>query len=174
MRFHMHSRTHTEYRSGSDPRILRDAMGTFATGVTVVTSLGDNGEPVGLTANSFTSVSLDPPLLLVCPARSASTTEALESCEHFAVNILRSEQEHISTLFATKGTDRFSEIEFDTSENGVPIIHDALANFECRTHALHEGGDHLILIGKITRARFTSDHEPLLYYQGRYRGIREE
>ncbi|MEL6878715.1 MAG: flavin reductase family protein [Pseudomonadota bacterium] len=170
----MHSRTHTEYRSGSDPRILRDALGTFATGVTVVTSLGDNGEPVGLTANSFTSVSLDPPLLLVCPARSASTTAALEDCEHFAVNVLRGDQEHISTLFATKGTDRFSQIEFDTCDHGVPIIHNALANFECRKHAVHNGGDHLILIGEITRVRFTPDHEPLLYYGGRYRGLRAD
>ncbi len=167
----MQSRSHTEYRSGSDPRILRNALGTFATGVTVVTSLGDEGEPVGLTANSFTSVSLDPPLLLVCPARSASTTAALEKCEHFAVNVLRSDQEYISTLFATKGTDRFSEIAFDTCDHGVPILHDALANFECRTHAVHEGGDHLILVGEITRVRFTQEHEPLLYYRGRYRGL---
>lgn len=169
---HMRSPTHTEYRSGSDPRILRDAMGMFATGVTVVTSLGQNGEPVGLTANSFTSVSLDPPLLLVCPARSASTTAALELCEHFAINVLRADQEDISTLFATKGTDRFSQIAFDTCENGVPILHDALANFECRTHGVHDGGDHLILIGEITRARFTQDHEPLIYYKGDYREIK--
>ncbi len=167
----MKSPSHTEYRSGSDPRILRDALGTFATGVTVVTSLGDNGEPVGLTANSFTSVSLDPPLLLVCPARSASTTSALEASDHFAINVLRADQRHISTLFATKGTDRFSEITFDTCEHGVPIIHDALANFECRKHAVHDGGDHLILIGEITRVRFTPEHDPLLYYGGQYRSL---
>ncbi len=170
----MKSPSHTEYRSGSDPRILRDALGTFATGVTVVTSLGDNGEPVGLTANSFTSVSLDPPLLLVCPARSASTTSALEASDHFAINVLRSDQQHISTLFATKGTDRFSEIAFDTCEHGVPIIHDALANFECRKHAVHDGGDHLILIGEITRVRFTPDHDPLLYYGGQYRNLQTD
>lgn len=163
-----------EYHYGSDPRSLRDALGTFATGVTIVTTLSDSGEPVGLTANSFTSVSLEPPLLLVCPARSATTTLALEGCKHFAVNVLQKGQEEVSALFATKGTDRFAEIEFETWENDVPILRDALASFECRTHAVHEGGDHLILVGEIIRARYATHGEPLLYFRSDYRELKAD
>ncbi|MEL7446766.1 MAG: flavin reductase family protein [Pseudomonadota bacterium] len=157
-----------EYHSGSDPRSLRDALGTFATGVTVVTTLSPDGEPVGLTANSFTSVSLEPPLLLVCPARSATTTAALEVCDHFAINVLESRQEAVSTLFATKGTERFEGTEFETWDHDVPILRDALASFECRKYALHEGGDHLILVGEIVRARYATHGDPLLYFRSRY------
>lgn len=162
-----------EYHSGSDPRSLRDALGTFATGVTVVTTLSPDGEPVGLTANSFTSVSLDPPLLLVCPARSATTTSALEVCEHFAINVLEVGQEQLSTLFATKGTDRFTDTGFETWEHDVPILRDSLASFECRKHALYDGGDHLILVGEITRARYATHGEPLLYFRSRYTRLQD-
>ncbi len=157
-----------EYHSGSDPRSLRDALGNFATGVTVVTTMAAGDAPVGLTANSFTAVSLEPPLLLVCPSRSAATTSALEECEYFAINVLQKGQEELSNLFATKGTDRFAETEFETWDHDVPIIRDALASFECRKFAVHDGGDHLILVGEITRARYATHGEPLLFYRSQY------
>jgi len=170
----MAQRPFPEYHYGSDPRSLRDAMGTFATGVTIVTAQSEHGEPVGLTANSFTSVSLEPPLLLVCPARSATTTLVLESCPYFAVNVLQRGQEEVSKLFATKGTDRFAEIEFETWDHDVPILRDALASFECKTHAVHEGGDHVILVGEIVRARYATHGEPLLYFRGGYRDLNRD
>ncbi|WJY17821.1 flavin reductase family protein [Alteriqipengyuania flavescens] len=160
-----------EFIAGTDPRVLRDAMGCFATGVTVVTALAEDGEPVGLTANSFTSVSLDPPLLLVCPAKNAGTTRVLENTEHFAVNVLGTDQKDLSQLFATKGADRFDGFAFETWDYGVPIIPGSLANFECRRHALHDGGDHMILVGEVERVRFEPNRDPLLYFGGKYRRL---
>ena len=160
-----------EYRSGSDARTLRDAMGCFATGVTVVTSKDADGEPVGLTANSFTSVSLDPPLLLVCIANTSKSRAALEVAETFAVNVLHIGQQPTSNLFAKPGEDRFSQTPWETGQHDVPLLSGALANFECRQHAIHEGGDHIILIGEVMRAKFDPRRDPLLYFNGKYRRL---
>ena len=160
-----------EYRQGSDARTLRDALGCFATGVTVVTALDEDGQPVGLTANSFTSVSLDPPLLLVCIAKTASSLGALEAAENFAVNVLHIGQQPTSNLFAKSGEDRFSGTPWSRGHNGAPLLSGALANFECRRHALHEGGDHVILVGEVVRARFEPRRDPLLYFRGKYRRL---
>jgi len=161
------------YRAGSDSATLRRAMGCYATGVTVVTARARDGEPVGLTANSFTSVSLDPPLLLVCPALSAATTQVLLEAEHFAVNILSDQQDNLSRLFATKGTDRFAETQFETWHHDVPIIRDAIANFECRRYSIGDGGDHAILVGQVEHVRFAEEGDPLLYFRGEYRNLQK-
>lgn len=163
--------TQPEYVTGSDPRTLRDALGTFATGVTVVTTTGPNGERVGLTANSFTSVSLDPPLLLVCPSRAAGSTEVLAQAGHFAVNVLHIGQQAVSDLFATKGEDRFAQTDCETWDHGVPIIRNSLASFECRKYAEYDGGDHVILVGEVLRVRYAPQRDPLLYFRGRYRRL---
>lgn len=164
-------RSPTEYVAGSDPRTLRDALGTFATGVTVVTTTDSDGTPVGLTANSFTSVSLDPPLLLVCPARDAASMAVLSKTEHFAVNVLHIGQQTTSNLFASRGADRFGSIECETWDHGVPIIRNSLANFECRKYAEYDGGDHVILVGEVLRVRFAPQRDPLLYFRGKYRSL---
>lgn len=161
----------SEYRQGSDARTLRDALGCFATGVTVVTTLDEEGQPVGLTANSFTSVSLDPPLLLVCIAKSAGSLAAMEAAENFAVNVLHIGQQPTSNLFAKSGEDRFAGTPWSRGHNGSPLLSGALANFECRRHALHDGGDHVILIGEVVRARFEPRRDPLLYFRGKYRRL---
>ena len=160
-----------EYRQGSDARTLRDALGCFATGVTVVTTLDADGQPVGLTANSFTSVSLDPPLLLVCIAKSAGSLAAMEAAENFAVNVLHIGQQPTSNLFARSGEDRFAATPWSRGHNGAPLLSGALVNFECRRHALHEGGDHVILVGEVIRARFEPRRDPLLYFRGKYRRL---
>ncbi len=160
-----------EYRAGSDPRTLRDALGCFATGVTVVTCLDRSGQPVGLTANSFTSVSLDPPLLLVCVKRSASSASALVRASHFAVNVLQTGQQPASIRFATKDQDRFGATPWSPGEYGPPVLRDSLGVFECAAHAVHEGGDHHILVGEVLRASFDSTLDPLLYFRGRYRRL---
>lgn len=160
-----------EYRQGSDARTLRDALGCFATGVTVVTTMNANGEPVGLTANSFTSVSLDPPLLLVCIAKTASSLPALAAAENFAVNVLHIGQQPTSNLFAKSGEDRFAATPWSRGHNDAPLLSGALANFECRRHALHDSGDHVILVGEVVRARFEPQRDPLLYFRGKYRRL---
>lgn len=162
------------FREGDDTRALRDAFGCFATGVTIVTATAVDGAPIGLTVNSFSSVSLDPPLLLVCPAREAGSTSVLEEVERFAVNVLESSDKSLSTRFARKGADRFAEGDWDTSEHGLPVLKRALAVFECTTEALHDGGDHLILVGRILKASYHLHDDPLLYFHGRYRGIHIE
>jgi flavin reductase (DIM6/NTAB) family NADH-FMN oxidoreductase RutF len=151
-----------------DARTLRDAFGSFATGVTIVTGRDPDGNRIGLTANSFTSVSLDPPLLLFCPANSASALPALRTTQRFAVNVLAADARHVSDRFAQKGIDRFAEADWDEWD-GLPVLRDAKAAFSCTLHADHDGGDHRIIVGLITRLDFTPTREALLYLHGRYR-----
>lgn len=160
-----------EYRSGSDARTLRDAMGCFATGVTIVTAHGPDGKPIGLTANSFTSVSLDPPLLLVCIANNAGSAEALRAADSFAVNVLQIGQQPVSNLFAGKGEDRFAGTRWEVGEYGAPILPSSLGIFECKRHDLHEAGDHFLLVGRVEKASFEPRRDPLLYFRGKYRRL---
>lgn len=160
-----------EYRSGSDARTLRDAMGCFATGVTIITAHAADGKPIGLTANSFTSVSLDPPLLLVCIANNAGSAEVLRSVESFAVNVLQIGQQPVSNLFAGKGEDRFAGTRWEVGEYGAPILPSSLGIFECQRDSLHEAGDHFILIGRVEKASFEPRRDPLLYFRGKYRRL---
>src|SRR5687768_18021864 len=112
----------SEFRTGCDPRTLRDALGCFATGVTVVTCLDPEGRPVGFTANSFTSVSLDPPLLLVCVAKTARDYSTMTAAEHFAINILSEAQKDVSIKFARPLEDRFAAVDWARAPNGCPIF----------------------------------------------------
>jgi flavin reductase (DIM6/NTAB) family NADH-FMN oxidoreductase RutF len=160
-----------EYRSGHDPRTLRDALGCFATGVTVVTCLNSNGEPAGLTVNSFTSVSLDPPLLLVCLYKRAASAPALIEAPHFAVNVLQKEQQPASIRFAARDEDRFGATRWACGEHDAPILEDSLGVFECERFAVYDGGDHHILVGRVVKARFDAELDPLLFFRGSYRRL---
>ena len=160
-----------EYRSGHDPRTLRDALGCFATGVTVVTCLNGEGHPAGLTVNSFTSVSLDPPLLLVCIAREAASASALTSAANFAVNVLQTGQQPASIRFSTRDEDRFGTTPWSCGEAGAPILKDSLGVFECERFAAYDGGDHHILVGRVVKASFDARMDPLLYFRGKYRRL---
>jgi len=160
-----------EYRSGHDQRTLRDALGCFATGVTVVTCLKPDGAPAGLTVNSFTSVSLDPPLLLVCIRREASSAEALIGAAQFAVNVLQTGQQPASIRFATRSEDRFGTTPWSRGEAGAPILEESLGVFECERFAVHDGGDHHILVGRVVKASFDAGLDPLLFFRGRYRRL---
>jgi flavin reductase (DIM6/NTAB) family NADH-FMN oxidoreductase RutF len=153
-----------------DARLLRDAFGCFATGVTIVTGRGVDGTSVGLTANSFTSLSLDPPLLLFCPAKSASALPTLRETGRFAVNVLHSDAESVSNRFSQRNIDRFADAHWEDWE-GLPVLADSMASFGCTLHAEHDGGDHVIIVGRINRLRFTCERDPLLYLQGRYRRV---
>jgi flavin reductase (DIM6/NTAB) family NADH-FMN oxidoreductase RutF len=160
-----------EYRSGHDPRTLRDALGCFATGVTVVTCLKPDGAPTGLTVNSFTSVSLDPPLLLVCLAKPAASAVTLIEASHFAVNVLQTGQQPASIRFSTRDEDRFGTTPWSCGEAGAPILKNSLGVFECERHAVYDGGDHHVLVGQVVKASFDASLDPLLYFRGRYRRL---
>ena len=160
-----------EYRSGHDPRTLRDALGCFATGVTVVTCLKADGDPAGLTVNSFTSLSLDPPLLLVCVAKQAASAGALTEATNFAVNVLQTGQQPASIRFSTRDEDRFGATPWSCGEAGAPILEESLGVFECERFAVYDGGDHHILVGQVIKASFDSSLDPLLYFRGRYRRL---
>jgi flavin reductase (DIM6/NTAB) family NADH-FMN oxidoreductase RutF len=163
--------TAQEYRSGHDPRTLRDALGCFATGVTVVTCLNAHGEPAGITVNSFTSVSLDPPLLLVCLHKQAASAAALIEASHFAINVLQTGQQPASITFSTRVEDRFGTMPWSCGEAGAPILKDSLCVFECERFAVYDGGDHHILVGHVIKASFDTSLDPLLYFRGRYRRL---
>jgi flavin reductase (DIM6/NTAB) family NADH-FMN oxidoreductase RutF len=153
-----------------DPRLLRDAFGCFATGVTVVTSQSATGERVGLTANSFTSVSLDPPLLLFCPASGASALPVLRQSGRFAINILDLDGQPVADRFTKKDIDRFAGHDWQ-DWGGVPVLAGAKAAFACALHADHDGGDHRIIVGRVERLKLDKGREPLLYLHGRYRRV---
>jgi flavin reductase (DIM6/NTAB) family NADH-FMN oxidoreductase RutF len=154
-----------------DPRDFRAALGRFATGVAVATARSGDGQPVGMTINSFASVSLDPPLVLWSLARSSQYLDAFSEAGHYAVNVLREEQRDLSVRFSIPLADRWEGVDSDCWETGAPILRGCLATVECVTDAVHEGGDHIILVGRVIR--LASDHEgrPLLYYSGRYATI---
>lgn len=154
-------------------RGLRDAFGSFTTGVTVVTTRQDDGTPVGFTANSFSSVSLDPALLLVCPGKFLSSYGVFANCEHFAVNILSEGQENVSNIFASFKGDRFAQVTHHNDLHGVPLISGATAQFSCTTHQTVDAGDHCVLIGKV--AAFHHAQTPGLgYVSGQYFSLGKE
>lgn len=132
-----------------DPKSLRRAFGRYMTGVTVVTALTDDGAPVGFTANSFTSVSMDPPMLLVCPGRHLSSYPVFETARHFAISVLAADQRGVADRFARASDDRFHDTALDFDAHGCPMIRGRVAGFSCRTERCIPAGDHLILLGAV-------------------------
>jgi flavin reductase (DIM6/NTAB) family NADH-FMN oxidoreductase RutF len=150
-----------------DARELRRAMGYFCTGVTVITTRDDAGRPFGLTANAITSVSLAPPLLLVCVDRKAESHAHFFTSKVFVVNILSEEQEHISRRFAVSGGEKFTDVPCRPGRLGALVLDGTLAHLECRIVETHEGGDHVIHLGEVDHAE-VHDGRPLLFFQGKY------
>jgi len=151
-----------------DPAEQRRIMGSFATGVTVVTTSSE--PPTGLTANSVTSLSLDPPLVLFAVDKKASSHQAFQDTKCFAMNILTEKQQDISNRFATPGPKDFSDLEIKTAETGAPIIADSLGWVDCKLVEVLPGGDHDIFIGEIVAGELNSG-DPLLYFAGKYREV---
>lgn len=150
-----------------DPRALRNAFGTFMTGVTVVTACDGKGDPLGFTANSFTSVSIDPPLVLVCLANSSKNYDALVNARGFAVNVLSEQQIEVSNTFARPAEDRFACVGWRKSPNGSPVLEDVSAWFDCSMHKVIEAGDHVILLGEVEGLNHTAT-PGLGYARGAY------
>ena len=150
-----------------DPAALRTALGQYATGVAVVTTLDADGRPTGLTVNSFASVSLDPPLVLWSLALTSACLPAFRACGHFVVNVLAADQVEISNRFAKTGHDKFADLSWTPGLGGAPLLEGCCAFFECSNEARHAGGDHLIFIGRVEH--FGRHHkQPLLFHGGRY------
>ena len=146
---------------------LRAAFGTFITGVTVVSAVGESGTLAGFTANSYTSVSLQPPLLLVCPAKAMGCFPVFASCSHFAVSILAAEQQQVANVFANSRAPRFAQVDWHRDQFGTPIIAGASASFSCSVQQRVEAGDHVVLIGKVENHQH-SDKPALGYAGGNY------
>ncbi len=153
-----------------DRRDFRDAMGRFVTGVTVVTTRTADGAPIGVTVNSFTSVSLDPPLVLFCLEWRSRSLEAVKAAGCFAVHVLAADQRELSVRFAGngRGWDTIASTSWDT---GAPILQGCLAALECTLETIHEGGDHAILVGRVLRLTSRPDGTPLAFHGGRYEAI---
>ncbi len=147
---------------------FRAALGRFATGVTIVTARSADGMPVGLTANSFNSVSLDPPLVLWSLARSAGTLPSFEQGSHYAINILAAGQHALAARFAAKALDRFEGVAFSAGLGGAPILDGSAAVLECFNRSRYTEGDHVIFVGAVERCRSEPGAAPLIYHGGRY------
>lgn len=151
-----------------DPKAFRAALGSFATGVTVITACSGDGTPVGLTANSFNSVSLDPPMVLWSLAKTSRSLPVFMDTEHWAVHVLAAEQHGLTDVFARAGEDKFAGLEVVAAAgSGVPLLEGCAARFECRTSFRYEGGDHVIIVGEVT-AFERSSRSPLVFHAGRY------
>jgi len=151
-----------------DVKDFRRALGQFPTGVTVITTLDQAGNPVGVTASSFNTVSIEPALVLWSIDKGANSLSAFENAKHFAVNVLGSDQVATSNNFASRGEDKFANADYRCNEYGIPLLADCAAQFECSTWAVYEGGDHLILVGEVQAYQHQSDTSPLVFARGSY------
>lgn len=151
---------------------FRHALGKFTSGVTVVTTCAADGHPHGLTVSAFCSVSLEPPLILVCIEKTTGSYHAFEESKAFVVNILSESQSRLSNHFASYIEDKFAGIEYETGIENIPVLKDCLVNLECRLANSYDGGDHTIFVGEIEKARI-ADGNPLAYFHGNYRRIIE-
>lgn len=152
---------------GFDPLEFRKTLGSFTTGVTVITTCTGEGQPVGVTANSFNSVSLDPPMVLWSLAKSSRSLAAFDSASHWAVHILSAAQETLSNRFAKAGEDKFGGIETLSGVSGIPLLTNCTARLQCKTTFKYEGGDHIIYVGEVLDFE-RSDAPPLVYQAGKY------
>lgn len=158
------------------PREFRDALGLFPTGIAVVTTVDADGHPAGVTVNSFTSVSLEPPLILVSLARTSRSLDTFNAAKHFAVSLLRHDQRQVSSAFASTAGERFNQVRHRAGHGACPVIEPHLVAFECEVHARYDGGDHVLLLGKVTKIDPGKDAvpQPLLYFRGQYRELSEQ
>lgn len=163
-----HSVGHSARPPDFSPRQFRASLGMFATGVTIVTARSTAGELVGLTANSFNSVSLDPPLVLWSLARAAGSMAAFSNGLHYAINVLAADQQALAERFAARGTDRWAGVAFTEGVNGAPLLAGAAASFECFNRSQYTEGDHVIFVGEVERCSHHADASPLLYHGGRF------
>lgn len=152
-----------------DARALRNAFGYYTTGVVVVSTVTPAGQKVGVTVNSFTSVSLDPPLVLFCLLNNANAYQTWEQARHFTMNILTAGQQAVSNAFARPSSNSWDTVDHGVGANGCPVLHEAATSLECELHGHYPGGDHLIIVGRVTAVHEGPKHPvPLAFYRGKY------
>lgn len=156
-----------------DPAEFRRVLGAYPTGVCVITAIDAEDRPAGMVVGTFTSVSLDPPLVGFLPDKNSSSWPKIEQAGHFCVNVLGSDQQQICRQVAAKGPDKFIGVEYTISSHGLPIIANSLACIECRIHSVTEAGDHWFVLGEVLRMESTRDEDPMLFHRGRYGGFAE-
>ncbi len=157
----------TEHDPVIDGPLYRQVLGHFLTGVTVITAVS-GGEPVGMAASSFTSLSMDPPLVLFCAGIASSSWPRIQQAGHYCVNVLGSTQEHVSRQFASKADDKFQGVGWRTERSGAPVLTDALAWIDCRIENEFDGGDHVIVVGRVLALGNQDSDGPLAYFRGGY------
>lgn len=155
-----------------DSREFRNALGTFATGVCVITAQPEGEKPFGITVNSFASVSLDPALVLWSLQNNSECFPAFEKADKFAINILAHDQQALSNYYAVKGDHVLAADDFRIGKSGTPVLRNVLTHFECNTWARYPGGDHVILVGEVTEMEHNPNKQPLLFNAGKYRELR--
>jgi len=153
-------------------REFRDALGCFATGVCVITANPKGFEPFGMTVNSFASVSLEPPLVLWSMQKDSECMPALQAAKQFSVNILRQHQQDVSDRYARKGDHALESGTYHQGKSGCVVLEDCLANFECDIEAIHDGGDHIVIVGRVLEIENRPTGKPLLFYSGKYAELR--
>ena len=149
---------------------FREVLGHYPTGVCVITAMGEDGKPVGMVVGSFSSVSLDPPLVGFFPARSSSTWPQIEQAGHFCVNVLASDQTGLCRQIASPG-DKFAGVEYTVSPHGLPVLEEAMAAIECRMDSVIEAGDHWLVLGRVLGMEAKRDADPMLFFRGKYGGF---
>ena len=152
-----------------DQREFRNALGAYTTGITVVTATSSQGHPVGITVNSFTSVSLEPPLVLWCLDNNAESFRDFTESEYFTVHVLHSQQQNVSTIFATANEDKFGQVAWREGDEGTPVLDEFLECFHCKIECQYDGGDHKIILGRVVRLETRQEKPPLIYHQGEYK-----
>ena len=156
-----------------DPATFRDVLGSYPTGVCVISALDESHQPTGMVVGTFTSVSLDPPLVGFLPDKGSSTWPKIEKAGHFCVNVLGSDQQQLCAQVAGKGPDKFADVAYEISTNKLPVIADSLATIECRIHSVTEAGDHWFVLGNVLAMATAREADPMLFHRGRYGGFAE-
>jgi 3-hydroxy-9,10-secoandrosta-1,3,5(10)-triene-9,17-dione monooxygenase reductase component len=159
---------HGAEADGVDAATFRTVLGHFCTGVTIITSLDESGSPAGLACQSFTALSLDPPLVLICPGRNSTSWPRIERSGQFTVNVLAQDQQHVSVAFGSRTGPKFDAISWRATDRGAVVLDDVLAWVHCDIDAVHDGGDHHIVVGAVRQMRILRDHGPLLFFRGSY------
>jgi 3-hydroxy-9,10-secoandrosta-1,3,5(10)-triene-9,17-dione monooxygenase reductase component len=154
-----------------EPALFRQVLGSYPTGVVAITATGTDGAPLGMVIGSFTSVSLDPPLVGFLPDKNSSTWPLIQAAGQFCVNVLASDQMDVCRQLASKGTDKFAGLDVAMSDHGHPVVADSIARIDCDLHSVIDAGDHWFVLGRVLALETTRDDDPMLFYRGRYGGF---
>ncbi len=157
--------------SGIDPAQFRQVLGSYPTGVCAITATDANGVPVGMVVGTFTSVSLDPPLVGFLPDKNSSSWPLIEAAGRFCVNVLAANQMDVCRQIAARGSDKFAGLDYAASVNNLPLIAEAIAHIECTIHSVLDAGDHWFVLGRVLKMKTVREDDPMLFYRGRYGGF---